>query len=259
MNRATLHEKVHVQVPLGIMDDLTAFVKRNDDGWHLWNRTKQNFISDWCYIYLYKMITALGNTKLEKELALQTELKIGHHTINNNIENLHALIYEWARTKIDLGNAEEWNAAAAIRQFQHPFEDVNLWIDSSDFKMQKSPATNGWFSQKEERRAIKVQFIVDATERVRYIKGPMEPGQFDGTFLQMWRDEINDKFKGGRIIGDNHYCGGTQLFEDPKFYCNERESKKDQEVAEQENLPTHSRGPKGKKRKAEIDISACPS
>jgi hypothetical protein len=118
--------------------------------------------------------------------------------------------------------------------------------------------TRGWFSKKVDGRGIKVQFIVDATERVRYVHGPVEPGQYDGSFLELRRDEIIEKFPGGKFIGDNHYSSGMELFKDPVFYCNERESAKDRKVAEKEGLETHSRAPKKKKRKVEIDLATVP-
>jgi hypothetical protein len=89
MDRAHLRETVHVQVPLGIMNDLIEYVTQRDPGWRLWNRTKKNFISDWCYLYMYKMITAEGNTLMEKKLALQPGLKETHHTIWHNVNVLH--------------------------------------------------------------------------------------------------------------------------------------------------------------------------
>jgi hypothetical protein len=115
--------------------------------------------------------------------------------------------------------------------------------------MEKSASTRGWFSKKVDGRGIKVQFIVDATERVRYVHGPVEPGQYDGSFLELRRDEIIEKFPGEKFIGDNHYSSGMELFKDPVFYCNERESAKDRKVAEKEGLETHSRAPKKKEKK----------
>lgn len=81
-----------MQVPLGIMQDVISHVKLHDPGYQLWNRTTDNFISDWCYIYFYKMITATGNTKLEKSLKLQAGLRTRHHTLHHNTQQLHEII-----------------------------------------------------------------------------------------------------------------------------------------------------------------------
>jgi hypothetical protein len=208
---------------------------------------------------MYKMITAEGNTRLEQMLQMQPNLKYKHHTLWNNMNQVHKLIYEWAKTKINLGNAEEWNAAAANRLFQEPFADTNLWIDSSDFPVQ-NPHEDGWRSHKLDHKFdIKVQFVVDAKERVRYINGPISPKQFDGNFLESHVDEFREKFKGAKIIGDNHYRKGVELFKpykDPVFYCNEMETAKDKKIAQEENLPTRSRG---KKRKIEVDFTQVPA
>jgi hypothetical protein len=202
------------------------------------------------------MITAEGNSRLEQELELQRDLKFSHHTIYNNTTVIHDMAYEWARTKIDLGNAEVWDAAVVSRHFEEPFEDVNLWIDSWDFPLMKSQELKDWHSRKLSASGIKVQFLFDATERIRYMKGPLDPGQTDDFFLQIRQSEIEEQFKGAQIIGNSSYFRGMKFFTDPVFYCPAKESGLDRQIAEKENLPTnpnHATG--GRKRKAEIDLA----
>jgi hypothetical protein len=256
MNHDRLYEIVHVQVPAAVMKDLIEFVTTNDPGWRIWNRTTDgNAISDWCYVYLYKMITAEGITKLEQELELQPNLKFTHHSIYNNTTVIHTMAYRWAQTKIQLENAEAWDAAVVSRHFEELFEDVNLWIDSSDFPLRKSEDFKDWHSRKLSGSGIKIQFLFDATERIRYMKGPLDPGQTDDCFLQIRRCEIEEQFKGAQIIGDSTYAIGTKLFTDPVFYCPAKESGLDRQIAEKENLPsTPNHATAGRKRKAEIDL-----
>jgi hypothetical protein len=159
----------------------------------------------------FKLITSDGDGKLEQELSLQPGLKMSHNTINNNTKTIHEVILQWARTKIVLGNAKEWDEACC---FQAPFQDVNLWIDSSDFEMKESPATKGWYSKKLEGRGVRIQFVVDGTERVRFLEGPLDPGQYDEFYLRLRKAEFEKNFQGGKIVGDNHYAPAMKYFKD---------------------------------------------
>jgi hypothetical protein len=239
---------VQQQIPEVIISEIIEFVKSHDPGFHLWGRTKENFISDFVYIYCFKLIECDGNQELEHKLHLEGNEYISHNSLDHNLKIMHSIIYTWANNKITPGNEREWNLAAKNRQLPEEFQDINLWIDSSDFPLEKSKETKGWYSPKLKGRAIRVQFLQDAHEIIRFMAGPCDPTQHDGVFLTFNRNEIAQKFKGAKVIGDNHYLEGRRLFTDPVFYVNERESPRDKAVAESSNLPAHGKRTTKKKK-----------
>lgn len=231
---------------------MIAFVKARDPGSTLWSRTKDNFINDLCYLFVFKMITGDGFTKIEGEFQLEPGLRLGKETLRHNFEKIHPIIYDWAMSHVKLGCVAEWNEAAKLRQFPEEVKGINLWIDSSDFPLQCTEFTEEWYSKKLEGTGIRVQFVTDAATRILYVYGPVYPTQHDSHFLLMHKQTIKQLFKGGKIIGDNHYSSGGKQFVDPKFVCNSMESAIDQAIANKENLEIHS---KRKRKAVEIDLS----
>ncbi len=223
MNRVQLQEEVYPRISHPkIMEDIISFVQEREPS--LWGEKTEKRISDLCYIYIYKMIVSHGYSKLEHELCLEPNKKLCHRTIEHNLNKLHNIIYEWARSKIPLGSPEEWNNLCSQFQLKNiGLAGGNLWIDSCDFPMMKSDETEGWTSSKLHGRAIKVHFVVDATKRVRFIAGPVNPSQYNSDFFDFHKDLINEKFKGGRIVGDIRYLSGIELFNGenggPEFIC----------------------------------------
>jgi len=236
---------------------MVEFVKGKEPEQPYYGRTGDNFISDLCYIMMYRMILGAGSDKLEKSIQLDENTHIAHTTIGRNLELLLPILRDWAYIKVSPGTEEDWKKAVQNSQFPEPFSDVNLWMDSSDIPVQRTEEireTDDWYSFKLKGAGIRVQFIADGMQRVRYIKGPCSPKQFDGDFLDLFHLEIEEKFKKGKIIADNHYLKGPDIFpQGPTFYVNERESPADKVVGDKENLPIHC---PNKKRKKNIDYDA---
>eukprot|EP01040_Poterioochromonas_malhamensis_P016963 gene16963-19392_t len=80
-------------------------------------------------------------------------------------QKLHGIINEWAKIKIVSGTSADWNKARELLKIDDSIADVNLWIDSSDFSLQKTKDTKTWWNHKLTGIGIRVQFIIDATER----------------------------------------------------------------------------------------------
>jgi hypothetical protein len=73
-------------------------------------------------------------------------------------------------------------------QFPNALKDVNLWMDSSDFRLigKKSVSTSdsSW-SQKCNSPGQRYQFIMDGKSRIRKIWGGMSPKVDDGNHLRL--------------------------------------------------------------------------
>lgn len=79
------------------------------------------------------MIVSHGYSKLEQELCLEPDKRLCHRTIEHNLNKLHNIIYDWARSKILLGSPEEWdNACSQFKLKNIGMAGGNLWIDSYD-------------------------------------------------------------------------------------------------------------------------------
>lgn len=234
------------------MNEIIAFVMANDNKQLFWGRKGDSFVSDLCYIFMYKMITGAGSDKLEASIQLEIGTHLTHTTVGHNMDDLRPILVKWARSKIVTGSKGDWEKAAEGEVFPEPFSGVNLWMDSSDFPIQATLENAGWSSHKLGGAGIRVQFITDAKLRIRYCVGPLHPKQYDGDFLDLYHVEIAEKFHEGFIIADNHYLNGETHFpEGPTFMVHHRESPADKKVGDEENIPVHR---PHKKRKS-IDIS----
>lgn len=253
LNRDQVKEIVHVKCQLGIMNNMIEFVKAQYHEHNFWGAFGDDFIRDLCYLLIYRMITGSGVDKLEHTVRLDPEHKLNHGTVLHNLEIILPLLEKWSYTKIVAGTVEEWNIAVSGEHFPHPFEPVNLWMDSSDFPCQDTVENKDWYSHKLKGIGIRVQFITDGRGVIHYIKGPLQPGQFDSFFLELFHHDIEELFSEAHIIADNHYMIGTTLFtKGPTFYVNKRETTTDKAVGDDENIEVHL---PHKKRRKDIDVS----
>ncbi len=234
-------------------EHLVDFVKDQNHEHNYWGAYGDDFVRDLCYLLVYRMITGAGVDKLEHTVRFDPEHKLNHGTILHNLDIIFPLAVKWGLSKIVTGTEADWNLAVHGEHFPHPFEAVNLWMDSSDFPMMDTEENKDWYSHKLKGIGIRVQFITDGRSFIRFIKGPLEPKQFDGFFLELFHHEIETNFADAHLIADNHYLIGTTLFlHGPTFYVNARESSADKAVGDDEEIEVHL---PHKRRKKSIDVS----
>ncbi len=165
---------------------------------------------------------------------------IGHHSTDNNSKVLRkASSYGPMRRLYLAAPMFGIKRNHAVIHFPDPFKDTNIWVDSTDFKLDgKSsmhPTSDTW-SFKLNAPGRRYMLISDANRRVRKIYGGYTPKLHDGSFLKAHKAAFASDFRGARIAGDGHFSKGKKLFgevEDIKFYVAFRLNS----VAEQPEAP----------------------
>lgn len=252
LSRDQIREVVHSKCQLGIMNDLVDFVKDQNTEHQYWGVVGDDFVRDLCYLLIYKMILGVGVDKLEHTVRFEPDHKLNHSTIRHNLDILFPLAVEWAHTKIVPRTKADWDLAVYHENFPPPVQPVNLWMDSSDFRLQDTVENHEWISHKLPGIGIRVQFIMDGKGRILFIAGPFQPTQYDGFFLELYHNDIQKAFAEGDIIADNHYLIGTSIFaKGPTFYVNARETSTEKAVGDEEGIEVHL----PHRKRAKLDIS----
>ena len=99
-------------------------------------------------------------------------------------------------------------------------EDVNLWIDSSDFPLagtRSSSKKDLFWSWKLNKLGVRFMVLLDGNGQIRFITPGYTPKLYDGHWLEANKYFIEEKFKGGTIIGDTHFEKGEHLFTNVSF------------------------------------------
>jgi hypothetical protein len=100
---------------------------------------------------------------------------------------------------------------------------VNLWMDSVDFprigKRSVSRRSSNW-SYKCNGPAQRYMVLQDGKSRIVKVWGSYNPKVYDGLFLEVVADWIDDTLFGVSVIADNHFKGGNESCENVVFHTN---------------------------------------
>ncbi len=99
-------------------------------------------------------------------------------------------------------------------------KNVNLWIDSSDFKLIGKNSTStkdvSW-SYKENSPDQRYMFVQDAQTRFRVVIGGYSPKIDDNSFLELQKDILSKAIKSGTVSGDCGFNYGKKIFKEIQF------------------------------------------
>jgi hypothetical protein len=166
----------------------------------------ENYIEDSLYILLYHDISTRGYNKVVKMISRWYPNK--HNALRINCQRLRLALSEWATTKFRLGTLDEWiQAAANTRPNSHP-QNVNIWVDSTDFQLQRGKEmgkkSHHW-SFKLNAPGRRYMVFRNGLGRVVYFNGGYSPKIRDYDWVESHADWINATFRGATIIGDNDW------------------------------------------------------
>jgi len=196
----------------------------------LWGEDKSGqFVLNSLYCTLLKDITHDGYTVLLKRV--HHWYKIGHNSYQHNVKVVRKYLASWADSDaLIFGSLDEWNKSAKICKFNNDMKNVCLWMDSTDIRTtgirKKSKRGSEW-SYKLNAPGRRWMVIQDAKRRVIKLYGGYSPKTYDGSFLEMKVEHMEQAFKGATIIADNHFSLGRKLFKNVKFLVNWAEKKDD--------------------------------
>lgn len=131
-----------------------------------------------------------------------------HKSLAHNIKLTRKNLKIWARNSMVRGDLQTWNNISDQVKKIQKLKKVCLWMDSSDFsligKSQKLTKDLYW-SFKNKSIGRRFQFIFDAEGRCRALWGGYSPKIIDSQWVELYKNELTDKFNGAHIIADGHY------------------------------------------------------
>ena len=123
-----LYRSVERRVAPDIMNECVN--KIFSKGINLWghNNGDRNFVKFVTYLAVYKDLHNLSYKNLAQSVSLGDKtLRVNQSKVRNKLKN-------WAKKQIRVGNANEWDKAIRRKRLGKRIKDVNLMIDSTDFK-----------------------------------------------------------------------------------------------------------------------------
>lgn len=115
-----------------------------------------------------------------------------------------------------MGSLVEWRAIAKPERFKGEFELVCLWLDSSDFclnrKASASKKEDCW-SYKTSSPAHRFTFLSDARGKLRKVWGGYSPKAYDGFLVEVNKEWFESALAGATVAANNHFEWGKNLKE----------------------------------------------
>lgn len=216
----TVYEKVGKET----MQEMERYVKQKR--LILWGEDKPRyFLKRNLILCLYKDIVCIGYQRLLRTVD-GLGFRINHKSLQHNTLVLRKSLHAWATVNIRLGTLKEWTDAARHVSPPDELSQVCLWMDSVDFILQGrrtvSRRSPDW-SYKSNRPGQRYMFLRDGKGKVRKVWGGYSPKTFDGHWLRVQREWLEEELAGAGVIADNHFVWGTKNLHRVKFYCNLRE------------------------------------
>jgi hypothetical protein len=110
-------------------------------------------------------------------------------------------------------------------------QNVNLWIDSTDFPIERrreaghsvrGKRSEHW-SFKLKKPGRRFQYVVDGRAKVVWRSSGYSPKIHDGQYVEVRRGEFERLFHGGHFVGDEHYAKLKRLLKNPHFEAPHRD------------------------------------
>jgi DDE superfamily endonuclease len=224
----------------GMMDIWLDYLSSTDLPSKFWGLYQpEGFVSHSLTMALYKDLTGKGYQKILDTVDLG--FKITNKSFQHNTQLIRVALYRWACVEIKSGSERDWNAKKHLLPKKKGLEDVNLILDSTDFRLigkssisKKDPS----WSYKLNAPGQRYQCLMDAELKCVGLWGGYSPKTYDGEWVDYMKNDLKHDYPGARIIADTHY-----------ETANTAMASVDAEEVVQFFTPfSKPRGPKGKKR-----------
>lgn len=180
----------------------------------LWGTARpKNFLYTTVILAIFHDLTGLGYQKILDQVSLS--FHINKRSLEHNTKVIRRTLGEWGRSKTKLFRKSRWDRTAAhVHQSTH-LPVVNIWIDSTDFKLartkERTKKSDDW-SFKENAPAQRFMCLADGETRILAFEGGYSPKIYDGHFIEFKRPIWEQDLAGATIIGDNHFRSGSTRY-----------------------------------------------
>ena len=212
--------KVELEAKLSaaVLSEVISYVKAQQP--KLWGASKpRDFIQITVLLVLYHDITAIGYQALLKKI--QLPYKISDKSLIHNTHVLRHLFSKWARTVIKLESCVEWKANSRSANVPASMPGVNLWTDSSDFKVQRSKGgrvKRSDHSFKLNRPGRRYLVFMDGKSHIRKVLGGYSPKVYDSHAVQLVKPWVEAHLTGGVVVADQHFATAAKDIKGVKFF-----------------------------------------
>lgn len=207
MNFARMIYYVESKLSSDLRSELTEYVNSHPRVAELWGQEQPNkFIETMVCTALYKDLSALGYSKIIQDVNFGFSIQA--KSLSHNVKLIREMLMEWAKKQIVNEKKQAWNASSKILPKKKELKQVNLFMDSTDFRL----AGKVLVSRKDSRWSYKLnspgqrfQVLCDAKEIVQKVWGRYSPKIYDGHWIEIMAEELGLQFSGAFIIADTHY------------------------------------------------------
>jgi len=227
LKRHQVRTKVLRRISLPILESMTQYVK--EAALDLWGEQKpDSFIDDAVLLAMYKDIFAVGYKRLADDVSFG--YKIADKSLRHNTQHIRRCLATWAEQHVQREDLAAWKHHARNLGLPKEVATANLWMDSTDIKLQQKKAVRGkkspWYSYKLKQAGQRYMFIRNGQSKIVQIWGGYSPKVYDGHWLKDHKTELNEHYKGAVMIADNHFTQGKKVFTNITFLTNYAERKK---------------------------------
>jgi hypothetical protein len=169
-------------------------------------------------VTLYKDEYAVGYNELFQ--CIKKWIGCSSWSLHHNVHVLRHVHKKWGKLQVPLGMLSGWKCTACDLNLQGAVAGGCLWMDSFDVhlagKHHASHKEPLW-SYKANLPAQRFMALSDACGRFCMLWGGYSPKVYDGEFLKMQHQFIEEELAGATILADNHFEWGKANFHGVKF------------------------------------------
>jgi hypothetical protein len=169
-------------------------------------------------VTLYKDCYAVGQNQLYEEV--KTWILCSPRSLRHNVHVLRFVHKKWVQSVVTLSNLTTWRRLAAELNLAGTVKGACLWIDSFDVPLSgvsKTSKKDPSWSYKLNLPGQRFMALLDARGQFRALWGGYSPKIYDGDFLKIQSQFIEDKLQGAVILADNHFSYSQTAFNGVKF------------------------------------------
>lgn len=208
--KESVKDEVEKTLKKTYFDKVYRFVSsKNPSLWGI--EQPRDFLKCALYLLLFKEIHAIGYNQLLH--SVRDWHNCSEDSFKHNLQTLRTLLGEWGKEQIILGTKSDWDRNAKRIPMGRRVKGINLWIDSSDFRLKGRRSVSrkdpSW-SYKCNSPAHRFMLISDGHMKPRLLRGGYSPKVYDSEWVRINKEFLDSNLHGGVLVGDSHFRAGRE-------------------------------------------------
>jgi hypothetical protein len=210
-------EQVYKKIPWSTVTALVCFVTVQEPP--LWAMKRgAKFYCQFVLVTLYKDKYAVGYNELFQ--CIKKWIGCSSRSLCHNVHILCHVHKKWGKLQVPLGTLSRWKCTACNLNLQGAVAGGCLWMDSFNVRLagkHRASCKEPSWSYKANLPAQRFMALSDAHGCFHMLWGGYSPKVYDGEFLKMQRQFIEEELAGATVLADNHFKWGKANFHSIKF------------------------------------------